>query len=251
MPHATPLTYVPVCEQLGELILPHDQQQKAMQRKMEILARGGYVERQVICTTQIHAQIRRLTYVVSDYATIGMLRLQGSVVATLGSGTFLCCPERQQIFLQRRTATTELYPNKLAAFGGHYSPDHAEHGFGALLDTLINEVQEEAGIDLLNLVIDLNNDLPPIFLIIEPDTGGIQFTPLAFALTPEQADQVKGSDEGAVEIFDLVDDLDILLNQENWSQMGYSCFQTWRELGFPVQKSWRGKKLKIAKSLNL
>lgn len=237
MPIAIPLMYVPDCIQIGELTLSHDQQAKATQRETEIMARGGYVERQVICTTQIHAQMTHLTYVVSDYATIGMLRAQGAAVATLGSGTFLYCPERQQIILQRRSATTDLYPHKLAGFGGHYTPDRSSYGFGALLDTLIDEIKEEAGINLLDLKLDLINDLPPTFFILETDTGGIQFTPLSFALTPEQADQVQGSDEGYIEKFDLVKDLDFLLKQENWSQMGFSCFMTWRGLGFPVQKN--------------
>lgn len=238
MPIATRLICVPDCVQIGELTLSFEQQEKAAHRKMEVLSRGGYVERQVICTSQIHAHMTHLTYTVSDFATISMLRAQGSAVATLGSGTFLCCPERQQILLQRRSATTDLYPNKLGGFGGHFTPDRAAHGFGALLDTLIDELNEEAGINLLDLKIDFANDLPPTFFILETDTGGIQFTPLAFALTPEQADQVKGCDEGGIEIFHLVNDLEFLLNKDHWSQMGYSCFQTWRKLGLPVQKNW-------------
>jgi len=240
MPIATRLIVIPDCVQIGELILSFDAQQKAAQRKIDILSRGGYVERQVICTSPIHEQMTQLTYVVSDYATICMLRAQGSTVATLGSGTFLCCPERQQILLQRRSATTDLYPNKLSGFGGSYTPDRTQRSFGALLDTLIDELHEEAGIDLLALNMDLINDLPPTFFILETDTGGLQFTPLAFALTPEQADQVTGCDEGSIEIFHLVNDLEFLLNHENWAQMGFSCFMIWRELGFPLQKNWNG-----------
>lgn len=221
-------------------MLPKEQQVQATQLKNHILANGGYVEQQAICVSQIHEHMTQLSYVVSDYATIRSLRAEGLKVASIGSGTLLCCPERQQIFLQRRSASADIYPHKLACFGGHFSPDRQTHGFGSLLDTLIDELQEEAGIDLLSLGIDLGNDLPPAFFILETDTGGIQYSPLAFALTPEQADQVQGSDEGAVETFHLVDDLEFLLNQDNWSQMGYSCFQTWRELGFPVQKNWRG-----------
>lgn len=244
MPIATRLMHVPDCVQIGELVLSSDQQEKAAQRKTDILSRGGYVERQVICTLPIHEHMTHLTYVVSDYATIGMLRTQGAPVATLGSGTFLCCPERNQILLQRRSAMTDLYPHKLAGFGGHYTPDRPSLGFGPLLDTLIEELNEEAGFNLLDLNIDFANDLPPTFFILETDTGGAQFTPLAFALTPEQADQVKGCDvEGGIETFHLVNDLEILLNKDNWSQMGYSCFQKWRELGFPVQKNWKGKSL--------
>jgi hypothetical protein len=237
---ATHLTSLPNCIQMGKLTLSEEQQASATQLKNQILANGGYVEQQTICVSQIHEHMTQLSYVVSDYATIRSLRAEGLKVASIGSGTLLCCPERQQIFLQRRSATTELYPNKLACFGGHYSPDRKSHGFGALLDTLIDELQEEAGINLLSLDIDLANDLPPTFFILETDTGGIQYSPLAFALTPEQADQIKGSDEGAVETFHLVNDLETLLNQENWSQMGYSCFQMWRELGFPVQRNWSG-----------
>lgn len=240
MPIATRLTCVPDCVQVGELMLSHDQQEKATQRTNEILSRGGYVERQVICTLPVHEHMTHLTYIVSDYATIGMLRSQGTAVATLGSGTFLCCPERQQILLQRRSLTTDLYPNKLAGFGGHYTPDRPSLGFGPLLDTLIEELNEEAGFNLLDLNLDFAKDLPPTYFILETNTGGVQFTPLAFALTSEQADQVKGcAEEGDIEVFHLVDDLEFLMNQENWSQMGYSCFQTWRELGFPVQKSWK------------
>lgn len=242
MPIATRLSCVPDCIQIGELTLSHDQQEKATQRKADILARGGYVERQVICTSQMHSQMTQLNYVVSDYSTIGMLRAQGTAVAALGSGTLLCCPERQQILLQRRSAKTSLYPNKLSSFGGHFTPDRLGLGFGALLDTLIEEMREEAGINLLDLMIDFENNLPPLFMILETNTGGVQFTPLAFALTPEQADQVKGcAEEGHIEIFHLVNDVEVLNNPENWSQMGYSCFQIWRELGFPVQKNWNGK----------
>lgn len=243
MPIATRLIHVPNCVQIGELTLSNDQQEKATQLKNKILAGGGYVERQVICTSQVHAQMTQLTYVVSDYATINMLRAEGIAVATLGSGTFLCCPERQHILLQRRSATTDLYPNKLSSFGGHFSPDRSAFGFGALLDTLIDELNDEAGINLLDLNIDLTHNLPPTFFIQETDTGGIQFTPLAFALTPEQADQVTGSHEGDVETFHLVNDLEFLLNKDHWSQMGFSCFQTWRELRFPVQKNWHGKSM--------
>lgn len=242
MPIATRLTCVPACVQIGELTLSPGQQYTANQCKTDILSRGGYVERQVICTSPIHEQMTVLNYVISDYATIGMLRAEGAVIAALGSGTLLCCPENQQIFLQRRSSTTSLYPNRLSSFGGHYSPDHTSYGFGALLDTLIDEVQDEAGINLLDVIGELENNLPPIFMILETDTGGIQFTPLAFALTPEQANQVKGCDEeGHIETFHLVNDLEILNNPEHWSQMGYSCFQTWKELGFPVQKNWSGQ----------
>ncbi len=221
---ATRLMDLPDCIQTGKLTLSEQQQAQATQLKNQILANGGYVEQQAICISQVHEQMTQLSYVVTDYATIRSLRAEGLKVASIGSGTLLCCPERQQIFLQRRSKTTELYPDKLACFGGHYSPDHISHGFGVLLDTLVDELQEEAGIDLLSLGIDLAHDLPPTFFILETDTGGIQYTPLAIALTPEQADQVKGSDEGAVETFHLVNDLETLLNQENWSQMGYSCF---------------------------
>jgi 8-oxo-dGTP pyrophosphatase MutT (NUDIX family) len=232
------LSQIPTCSQVGSLTLTDEALTLANQMKTKILAKGGYVERQAIAINPVHEKTTHLNYILSDYATIRTLRERSMQVATIGSGTILCCPERQQIFLQRRSATTEIYPHKLASFGGHYSPDHAEHGFGALLDTLIDEVYEEAGINLLDLAIDLNHDLPPIFFIMETDTGGIQFTPIAFALTPEQADQIKGSDEGHIETYDLVKDFDFLLNPENWSQMGFSCFMTWKELGFPVQKNW-------------
>ncbi len=239
---AIPLKQIPTCSQVGSLVLTDENLQLATQMKNKILANGGYVERQVICTSQIHPQMTQLNYIVSDYATICMLRAEGATIAALGSGTLLCCPERQQILLQRRSSTTTLYPNKLSSFGGHYTPDRQIYGFGALLDTLIEEVKEEAGIDLLGLTVDFINDLPPIFMILETNTGGIQFTPLAFALTPEQADQVKGCDEeGHIETFHLVNDLKYLLDESNWAQMGFSCFQTWRGLGFPVQKNWKGK----------
>ena len=238
---AIPLNQIPTCSNIGSLTLTDENLQLVTQMKNKILENGGYVERQVICTSQIHPQMTQLNYIVSDYATISMLRAKGETIAALGSGTLLCCPERQQILLQRRSSNTTLYPNKLSSFGGHYTPDRENHGFGALLDTLLEEVKEEAGINLLDLSINFVNDLPPIFMILETNTGGIQFTPLAFALTPEQADQVKGcDDEGHIETFHLVNDLEILNNPENWSQMGYSCFQTWRELGFPVQKNWKG-----------
>lgn len=235
---STPLIGLPDCIKIAKLTLSEQQQTQAIQLKNQILANGGYVEQQAICTSQIHEHMTHLSYIESDYATIRFLRSQGLTVAAMGSGTLLCCPERQQIFLQRRSATADIYPHKLACFGGHYTPDRLGHGLGALLDTLIDELQEEAGINLLHLGIDLTQDLPPTFFILETDTGGIQFTPLAFALTPEQADQMKGSHEGDVETFHLVNDLEFLLDQDNWSQMGYSCFQTWRELGFPVQKNW-------------
>jgi 8-oxo-dGTP pyrophosphatase MutT (NUDIX family) len=241
MPTAISIKCVPDCLQVGELTLSDHQQILAIQHKINILSRGGYVERQVICTSQIHAQMTHLTYVVSDYATIGMLRAQGIAVATLGSGTFLCCPERQQIFLQRRSKNTELYPDKLAGFGGHYTPDRSSYNLGVLLDTLIDELKEEAGINLLDLELELERDLPPTFFILETDTGGVQFTPLAFALTTEQADQLKGSDEGHIETYHLVDDLETLLDKSNWSQMGYSSFKIWHQLEFPVQKNWQIK----------
>ncbi|MDE2421868.1 MAG: NUDIX hydrolase [Gammaproteobacteria bacterium] len=239
---AIPLHHIPTCSNVGSLALTDEKRQLATQMKNKILANGGYVERQVICTSQIHPQMTKLNYIVSDYATISMLRAESAPIAALGSGTLLCCPERQQILLQRRSSNTTLYPNKLSSFGGHYTPDRENYGFGALLDTLIEEVKEEAGINLLDLTIDVVNDLPPIFMILETNTGGVQFTPLAFALTPEQADQVKGcEEEGHIETFHLVNDLEYLLDESNWAQMGYSCFQTWRELGFPVQKNWNGK----------
>jgi len=105
---------------------------------------------------------------------------------------------------------------------------------------LIAELQEEAGINLLTLSANFVDDLPPIYMIQEPDTGAIQFTPLAFALTPDQADQVIGSEEGAIEVFHLVNDIEILMDDNQWSQMGFTCFQTWRKQGFPVQKNWKG-----------
>ncbi|GAC1376178.1 MAG: hypothetical protein NVS3B3_14570 [Aquirhabdus sp.] len=241
MQTATYLIDIPDCIKIGKLTLTEQQQAQATQLKNQILSNGGYVEQQAICTSQIHEHMTHLSYIESDYATIRFLRKQGLTVTAIGSGTLLCCPERQHILLQRRSATADIYPHKLACFGGHFTPDRSGHGFGALLDTLIDELQEEAGIDLLTLGIDLTQDLPPTFFILETDTGGIQFTPLAFALTPEQADLVKGSHEGEVEVFHLVNDLEFLLNKDNWSQMGYSCFTTWRELGFPVQKNWKEK----------
>ncbi len=238
-----PLNQIPTCSSVGSLTLTDENLQLATQMKNKILARGGYVERQVICTSQIHPHMTQLNYIVSDYATISMLRAAGTTIAALGSGTLLCCPERQQILLQRRSSTTTLYPNKLSSFGGHYTPDRQNYGLGALLDTLLEEVKEEAGINLLDLSSDFVNDLPPIFMILETNTGGVQFTPLAFALTPEQADQVKGCDEeGHIETYHLVDDLEYLLDESKWAQMGFSCFMTWRELGFPVQKSWSYQK---------
>jgi hypothetical protein len=240
MSNAIRLSQVPTCIHIGSLLLTDEIQNLATQKRIQILANGGYVERQAIATTPIHEKTTQLSYIISDYAAIRTLREIGLQVAAIGSGTFLCCPERQQIFLQRRSATNELHPNQLACFGGHFSPDHINHGFGALLDTLINEVQEEAGINLLDLGIDLNHDLPPMFLIIEPETGGIQFSPLAFALTPEQADRIRGSEEGQIETFHLINDLDLLMDESNWSQMGFSCFATWKEMGFPVQKNWHG-----------
>lgn len=248
---ATRLTNLPDCIAIGKLTLSEAQLAQATQLKNQILANGGYVEQQAICVSQVHEHMTQLSYVVSDYTTIRSLRAEGLKVASIGSGTFLCCPERQQILLQRRSASADIYPHKLACFGGHYSPDRPTHGFGTLLDTLIDELQEEAGFNLLDLKIDFAHDLPPTFFILETDTGGIQYSPLAFALTPEQADQIQGSDEGAVETFHLFNDLEILLNKENWSQMGYSCFETWRELGFPVQKGWQGKQINTSKPFNV
>jgi len=240
---AIPLKQIPICTQVGSLVLTDENQQLAAQMKNKILANGGYIEQQVICTSQIHPHMTELNYVLSDFAAISTLRAKGAPIAALGSGTLLCCPERQHLFLQRRSPSTTLYPNKLSSFGGHYTPDRKNYVFGALLDTLIEEVKEEAGINLLDLSSDFVNDLPPIFMILETNTGGVQFTPLAFALTPEQADQVKGCDEeGHIETYHLVDDLEYLLDESKWAQMGFSCFMTWRDLGFPIQKSWSYQK---------
>jgi hypothetical protein len=243
IPIAIPIATIPTCVELGTLALCADQHAKATHTKYQILARGGYVERQAICTVQLHPDIKQLSYVVSDYAAIKTLRAQGAKVAAIGSGTLLCCPERQQIMLQRRSPTTDTYPNKLAGFGGHFTPDRAGYGFGVLLDTLIDELIEESGINLLQLGMHLPDDLPPSFLILEPDTGAIQYTPLAIALTPAQADEAMGCDEGGIETYHLVDDLAFLLDATNWSQMGFACFQTWREMGFTVQRNWTGVQL--------
>ncbi|WP_410209426.1 hypothetical protein [Aquirhabdus sp.] len=240
MKNATPLKTIPTCSSMGVLILSTEHDAEATQLKSNILSSGGYVERQAICTVQIHPDMTCLSYVISDYAAIKTLRKHRMILAAIGSGTLLCCPERQQVILQRRSSLVDTYPHKLSAFGGHFSPDRDSLGHGALIDTLIAELQEEAGIDLLTLSANFVDDLPPIYMIHEPDTGAIQFTPLAFALTPDQADRVIGSEEGAIEVFHLVEDVETLMDDSQWSQMGFTCFQTWREQGFPVQKNWVG-----------
>ncbi len=243
MNNVTRLKTIPTCTELGVLTLSQEHTAQAVALKEQILSNGGYVERQAICTVQLHADMTQISYVISDYTSIKTLRQHGRIIAAIGSGTILCCPERQQVILQRRSSLVDTYPHKLAAFGGHYTPDRISLGYGELLDTLIAELEEEAGIDLLKLGIRLPDDLPPTFMVLEPDTGAIQFTPLAFALTPEQADGVIGSEEGGIEVFHVIDDLDLLMDDQQWSQMGFTCFQTWQELGFPVQKNWGGRQI--------
>lgn len=236
-----PLKTIPTCLSIGALSLFPHQQRIAAQLKADLLAQGGYVEKQVICTAPLYTDMAQLNYAVTDYAAILTLRQHGLTVAAISSGTLLCCPERHQLIVQRRSATAASYPHKLGPFGGHYCPDRQSLGYGMLLDTLIDELRDESGCDLLQLGMNLPTDLPPMFFIVEPSTGSIQFTPLAFALTPEQADQLHGSYEGELETYHLVDDLDILMHPKQWSGVGYTSFLTWRSLGFPVQKSWQGR----------
>ena len=237
---AIPLSTIPNSIRCGTLVLDPHQQRIATKLKADMLADGGYVERQTICTAPLYVGMTQFNYAITDFAAISTLRLHGLAVAAISSGTLLCCPERNQVIVQRRNSSAARYPLKIGALGGHYCPDDQTLGYGMLLDTLINELREESGFDLLELGMKLPTDLPPMFFIIEPTTGSIQFTPLAFALTQEQADLLHGSHEGELETYHLVDDLDILLEPKNWSEMGYSCFLTWRGIGFPVQKNWQG-----------
>ncbi len=234
-----PISSIPNCVPSATLTLYPHQQRIATQFKSDLLAKGGYVEKQAVCTSPLYTGMTLLSYAVTDYSAIHTLRAQGLPIAAIGSGSMLCCPARNEIYLQRRSANSATYPHKLACFGGHFTPDRKALGYGMLLDTLIEELREEAGCDLLQLGMSLPADLPPMYMIIETSTGGVQFSPLAFALTPEQADLLHGSYEGELETFHLIDDLEYLLKPSHWSLMGYTCFATWHSLGFPLQKNWQ------------
>lgn|GEM_PF-5030798 len=240
---AYPIDCIPACHHLGTLQLTAQDKAPVDLLKVHLMTHGGYIERHAICTSPLYPGMTSLSYVVSDYAAIKTLRKAGATIAAIGSGTLLCCPERQTLLLQRRAAFIDTYPNRLAAFGGHFTPDRHGETLGPLMDTLIAEIQEESGIDLQALGLIAPEYLPPLYMIVEPDTGAIQFTPIAFALTPAQMDQATGSEEGALETFHLKADIDLLTDEQQWSQMGYACFRTWQASGYAVQKNWTGPRM--------
>jgi|GEM_PF-5674260 len=77
-----------------------------------------------------------------DYATVRAMRALGDQAGVLGGGVLALCVETEEIFLQMRSASSDLNPSRLNTFTGAY---HSNDN-GSLIENSLREFEEETGL---------------------------------------------------------------------------------------------------------
>ncbi|MBB3167167.1 NUDIX hydrolase [Simiduia aestuariiviva] len=137
--------------------------------------------------TDVGSQIH---YRVLRFAEMLALREAGQLPPVIAATTLVCDPSGMQLLMQKRSASSHLFPNYLSVLGGGFNParDGEPHDNDDLRTTATREAFEEAAIHL-TLPIDTW-----VAITRETDTGAVQanFLGVRADITSARAEKAEG-----------------------------------------------------------
>ncbi|SFL21779.1 hypothetical protein SAMN05216302_104321 [Nitrosomonas aestuarii] len=229
--------HAPAIYSVGKFLPTPSQQAICKKVKAEL----AYSERQAIAAPSAELSPgKTIPFLETEFAMIHGRRLLGETVPSLTVGTLLCCPERSELYVQRRSLTTATYPGRFSMFGGHFCLDQEKLGYGEIIDCLVREVKEEAQIDLPSVIKGFPDSLPVSVMIEEKATGSLQYTPLCLAIPEDSIGFIVGGHEGDIVTLHLEKDAELIMQKDQWSPMGFSTIVSWVYRDLPVQSNWTG-----------
>lgn len=223
---------IPPVLKVGELEITSEIKEQAKIVRNEILARGDRIEMQAVVRDEPGKSFLTGTwkYDTTDYATVKTLRDSKIPVNVITSGAVVFCSATQEVFIHERNEL-DTYPFCFHIHGGAFrSGGGADDGDQDLLATCQRELREELGVDELILQ---PNELPPVAIAQELDTGYVQVVFLGINLNEGIANKVKRIRGEGVNLRIGFDELEGYLNEDKWVPTGKIHFLGWLGLGAP------------------
>jgi len=130
----------------------------------------------------------RIPVYEADYARVRALRALGRPAAVVGGGVLAVCPTSEELFLQMRSADSDLNPSRLNTFtGGHHGADE-----GSLIRASIREFAEETG------VLPGAPGTPGLALCRHTVWRTVELILLGVALGAQEASRLHDTEEGRI-----------------------------------------------------